>query len=152
MATNFLWGAVGSKMALLTTELNALATATLTAAGPEINNSSGYQSGQLYLHLASAAFVTGNFALVYLVPSNDTAGSTYPTVTSFAAWGGANYFVGAIAINGSTAVQEETLWIPKIPLGKFKTYLATGTSGSGACPTLGATLNTLDLYPTPTQY
>lgn len=148
MTALFTWGAVGSKIALLTTEMNALATATLTAASPEINNSTGYQQGRLYLHLASAAFVAGNYALVYFVPSNDTAGSIYPTVTSAAAWGGANYFVGSIAINGSTAAQDETLFVPYIPLGKFKVYLQTG----GACPTLGATLNTLDLYPTPTQY
>lgn len=148
MATNFLWGAVGSKIALLTTEMNALAAGTLTAAGPEINNSGGFQQGLLYLHLASAAFVAGNFASVYFVPSNDTAGGTYPTVTSAAAWGGTNYYVGSIAINGSTAAQNETLFVPYIPLGKFKVYLLTG----GTPPTLGATLNTLDLYPTPSQY
>lgn len=148
MATNFLWGAVGTKIALLTTEMNSLAVGTLTAAGPEINNSTGYQAGLLTLHLGSAAFVAGNFASVYFVPSNDTAGTTYPTVTSAAAWAGANYFVGSIAINGSTAVQNETLWVPYIPLGKFKTYLLTGTG----TPTLAASGNTLDLYPTPSQY
>jgi hypothetical protein len=148
MATNFLWGPVGTVQHLLTTELNALAVATLTAAGPEINNSSGYQQGLLYLKLASAAFVAGNFASIYFVPSNDTAGTTYPTATSAAAWAGSNYFVGNIYINGSTAAQNEMLFVPYIPLGKFKTYLLTG----GACPTLGGTLNTLDLYPTPSQY
>lgn len=148
MATNFLWGAVGSKIALLTTELNALGVSTLTAASPEINNSIGYQQGLLYLHLASAAFVAGNRLDVYFVPSSDTAGTTYPTVTSLAAWGGNNYYVGSISINGSTAAQNETLFVPYIPLGKFKVYAATGAG----TPTLGATLNTLDLYPTPTQY
>lgn len=148
MPTNFLWGAVGTKIALLTTELNALTAGTLSAAGPEINNSVGYQQGLLYLRLASAAFIAGNYAAVYFVPSNDTAGTIYPTATSAAAWGGTNYFVGNIAINGSTAVQNETLFVPYIPLGKFKTYLMTG----GTPPTLGGTLNTLDLYPTPSQY
>lgn len=57
METNFLWGSVGSVIHLLTTEMNALATGTLTAAGPEINNSSGYQQGLLSLHMASAAEV-----------------------------------------------------------------------------------------------
>lgn len=148
MATNFLWGPVGSVIHLLTTEMNSLAAGTLTAAGPEINNSSGYQQGLLYLHLASAAFVAGNYCSVYFVSSSDTAGTTYPTVTSAAAWGGNNYFVGNIAINGSTAAQNETLFVPYIPLGKFKTYLLTG----GSPPTLGASGNTLDLYPTPSQY
>lgn len=148
MATNFLWGSVGTVQHLLTTEMNSLAAGTLTAAGPEINNSSGYQQGLLYLHLASAAFVAGNFVSVYFVPSNDTAGTTYPTVTSAAAWAGQNYYVGSIAINGSTAAQNETLFVPYIPLGKFKTYLLTG----GTPPTLAASGNTLDLYPTPSQY
>lgn len=148
MATNFLWGAVGAKMALLTTELNGLAVSTLTALGPEINNTSGHQFGQLYLHLASAAFVSGNAAAVYLVPSNDTAGGTYPTFTSAAAAGLGNYLAGIIQINGSTATQDEILRNVNIPLGKFKAILQTLTG----TPTLAGTLNTLDLYPTPSQY
>lgn len=148
MTAQFTWGAVGTKMALLTTELNSLAVATATAAGPEINNSSGYQLGMLYAHFASAAFVTGCFINIYLVPSNDTAGTTYPTFTSAAAGAWSNYLAGTIYINGSTAVQNEMLPDVRIPLGKFKAYAVTG----GSCPTLGATLNTVDLYPTPTQY
>lgn len=148
MATNFLWGPVGSVMNLLTTELNALAVSTLTSYGPEINNTTGYQYGQLYLHLSSAAFVAGNAAAVYLVPSFATAGTTYPTLTSAAAAGLGNYLVGIIQINGSTAAQDEILRNVNIPLGKFKTVLQTLTG----TPTLGGTLNTLDLYPTPTQY
>lgn len=148
MATNFLYGAVGAKMALLTTEMNSLAVSTLTALGPEISNTSGYQYGQLYLHLASAAFVAGNAAAVYLVPSNDTAGAIYPTFTSAAAAGLQNYLVGVIQINGSTAAQDEILRNVNIPLGKFKALLQTVTG----TPSLAATLNTLDLYPTPSQY
>ncbi len=148
MATNFLWGSVGSVMNLLTTELNALATATATAAGPEITNSSGYQLGQIYVHMGSAAFVAGNFINIYLVPSSDTAGATYPTFTSAAAGAWANYLAGTVYINGSTAVQNEILPYVTIPLGKFKAYAITG----GSCPTLAATTNTVDLYPTPTQY
>lgn len=148
MTANFLWGAVGSKMALLTTEMNGLAVSTLTAYGPEINNTGGFNTGQLYLHLASAAFVAGNAVAVYLVPSNDTAGTIYPTLTSAAAAGLGNYLVGTIQINGSTAAQDEILRNVNIPLGKFKTVLQTLTG----TPTLGGTLNTLDLYPTPTQY
>lgn len=148
MTALFTWGAVGAKMALLTTELNALAVATATAAGPEINNSSGYQLGQLTVHMASAAFVTGCFISIYLVPSNDTAGTTYPTFTSAAAGAWSNYLAGTIYINGSTAVQNEMLTDVRIPLGKFKAYAITG----GSCPTLAGTLNTVDLYPTPNQY
>lgn len=148
MVANFLWGSPGAKMALLTTELNALAVSTLTAYGPEISNTSGYQYGQLYLHLASAAFVAGNAAAVYLIPSNDTAGTIYPTLTSAAAFGSGNYLAGIIQINGSTAAQDEILRNVNIPLGKFKAVLQTLTG----TPTLAGTLNTLDLYPTPSQY
>lgn len=148
MTALFTWGAVGAKMALLTTELDGLTVSTLTALGPEINNSSGHQRGQLTLHLASAAFVAGNAVAVYLIPSNDTAGTIYPTLTSAAAAALGNYLAGIIQINGSTAAQNEILRNVDIPLGKFKAVLQTLTG----TPTLAGTLNTLDLYPTPSQY
>lgn len=149
MATNFLYGSVGTVMHLLTTELNALANGTLSAIGPQIDNSaSAYQMGQLVLTLSSAAFVAPSYASIYLVPSDDTAGSNYPTFTSAAAAALQNYLAGTIYINGSTAAQKEILPYVAIPLGKFKALLLTG----GSCPTLGATLSTLDLYPTPSQY
>lgn len=146
MSTTFSWGAVGTVAHLLTTELNSLAVATATAAGPEINNTAGTQLGQIYVHLASAAFVTGCYINIYLVPSSDAAGGTYPTFTSAAAGAWSNYLAGTIYINGSTAAQNEILTNVIIPLGKFKAYAITG----GSCPTLAGTLNTVDLYPTPT--
>jgi hypothetical protein len=148
MTAQFTWGSVGSVMNLLTTELNALAVNTLTALGPEINNSSGYQLGQLYLNLASAAFVAGNSLSVFIVPSNDTAGGSYPTLGTAAQEALANYLVGVVFIKGTTAAQKSTLPYVPIPLGKFKVFAMTNTG----TPTLGATGNTLDLYPTPTQY
>lgn len=148
MATNFLWGSVGSVMNLLTTELNALANGTLCAIGPEINNSSGHQMGQITVTLASAAFVAPSFINIYLVPSSDTNGGAYPVFTSAAAAGLSNYLVASVAINGSTAAQKEMFAYVPIPLGKFKALALTG----GSTPTLGATGNTVDLYPTPSQY
>lgn len=135
-------------MNLLTTEMNSLAVSTLTALGPEINNTAGPQLGQLYLNLASAAFVAGNYAAVYLLPSNDTAGGAYPTLGTFAQEALNNYLAGVIYIKGTTAAQKSILPYITIPSGKFKAFLATG----GACPTLASSGNTLDLYPTPTQY
>lgn len=148
MATNFLWGAVGSVMNLLTTELNSLGNGTLSALGPEINNSTGFQVGQLTITMASAAFVAPSYIAIYLVPSSDTAGAAYPTFTSAAAAALSNYLVGTVYINGSTAAQTETLNNIPIPLGKFKTLALTG----GSCPTLAASANTVNLYPTPSQY
>ncbi len=148
MATNFLYGAAGTVMNLLTTELNSLANGTLSAIGPEINNSSGYQMGQLTVTLASAAFVAPSYINIYLVPSSDTAGTAYPTFTSAAAAALSNYLVAVVYINGSTAAQKEMYPYVPIPLGKFKTLALTG----GSTPTLAASGNTVDLYPTPSQY
>lgn len=147
MATNFLFGAVGSKIALLTTEMNSLANAAGTAVGPEINNSTGYQMGQLHLHLASAAFTAASYVKVLFIPSNDTAGSIYPTTTAGASVPVGNYLAGVIYIYPSTAAQDEFLPYVNIPLGKFKAILVNNTG-----VTLAASGNTLDLYPTPTQY
>lgn len=149
MSANFLWGNTASVKNLLTTEMNALATATLTALGPEINNTNGPQLGQLTLTLASAAFVAGNYAQVYFLPSSDTAGASYAALGTLAQEALSNYLAATMYIKGTTAAQLSTLQYVVIPSGKFKTFLATG---GASCPTLGATLNTLDLYPTPTQY
>ncbi len=149
MATNFLWGNTGGVLHLLTTEMNSLATATLTGIGPEINNTNGPQLGQLYLHLASAAFVAGNYAQVYFLPSNDTAGGSYATLGTLAQEALSNYLAGTMYIKGTTAAQDPTLQFVQIPSGKFKTFLATGGT---SCPALASSGNTLDLYTTPTQY
>lgn len=148
MATNFLWGTTGAVAHLLTTEMNSLAISTLTALGPEINNTNGPQLGQLTLTLASAAFVAGNYASVYFMPSNDTAGGSYPTLGTFSTEALSNYLAGVMYIKGTTAAQLSLLTNVIIPSGKFKAFLATG----GSCPTLASSGNTLDLYPTPTQY
>jgi hypothetical protein len=148
MATNFLYGAVGTVVNLLTTELNSLANGTLTALGPEINNSSGYQMGQLHIHLASAAFVDPSYVNIYFVPSSDTAGTAYPAFHNASAANLANYLAATVYINGATAAQDETFPYVAIPLGKFKVLALTG----GSCPTLAASGNTVDIFPTPTQY
>lgn len=150
---NFIYGARGTVMHLLTTELNALATANGSALGPEIDNTTlGYQQGDLYLHIGSSslAFTVASFVKVFLLPSN--AGATYPTYTSGASYklAESNYLVGSIYINPATQaanVVEE--WLPNVPIpdGKFKCVLV---NVSGV--TLPATLNTLDLYPSPTTF
>lgn len=149
MATNFLYGAVGSVVHLLTTELNSLANGTLSAIGPEVGAANNVQMGQLYVHLASAAFVAPSYINIYLVPSSTTAsGATYPTFTSAAAAALSNYLVATVYINGSTAAQDEIFPYVPIPLGFYKCLALTG----GSTPTLASSGNTVDLYPTPTQY
>jgi hypothetical protein len=155
VATNFLWGPVGTVIHLLTTELNTLADGSGSAYGPEVGATTDYQLGQLYLHIASnsLAFTATSRMDVFLVPSSTTAsGATYPTYTSGASYklAESNYFVGSIAINPATQsanVVDEVLPDIRIPLGFFKAILV-----SHAGVTLPGSGNTLDLYPTPTQY
>jgi hypothetical protein len=107
MATNFLWGGVGTVIHLLTTELNSLADGSGSAYGPEVGVANDYQLGMLYLHIASnsLAFTGTSRVDVFLVPSTTTAsGATYPTYASGASYklAESNYLVGSIAINPAT--------------------------------------------------
>lgn len=151
MATNFLWGAVGSVVNLLTTELNSLANAAGTALGPEVNNTAAgigaYQMCQLTVHLASAAFTATSYIYVMFVLSMNTAGNTYPTTTTPASVPIGNYLADTIYIYPSTAAQDEAKQGVLMPVGKFKTIAVNKTG-----VTLGASGNTVDAYPTPTQY
>lgn len=154
MATNFLWGSVGSTLNLLTTEMNSLANAAGTAYGPEVGGNNEPQRAMLALHLASnsSAFTAASYVSVYLVPSITTlTGGTYPTYTSGTTpkYSG-NGFVGNININPATQaanVVDEILPNVIIPLGFFKTILI---NNSGV--TLPASGNTLNAILTPTQY
>lgn len=155
MATNFLWGSVGTVVNLLTTELNSLADGSGTAYGPEVGQANDYQSGMLHLHLASnsLAFTSSSYVKVFAVQSITTAsGATYPTYTSGSSYklAESNYLLGNIFINPATQsanVVDENLWIPYWPLG-FKKIILVNKTGV----TLPASGNTLDFYPTPTQY
>lgn len=149
MVQNVNWGNVGAVKHLLTTEMNSLLGSTLSALGPEIDNTNGPQIGQLALSLASAAFAAGNYVNVYFLPSNDLAGGSYKTLGTFSQESGAlsNYLAATIYIKGTTAAQLEVFANVQLPAGKFKAFVATG----GACPTLASSGNTLDLYPTQTQ-
>lgn len=154
MATNFLWGSVGSTLNLLTTELNSLANNAGTAYGPEVGGANSPQRAMLALHIASSslAFTASSFVSVYLVPSITTlTGGTYPKYTSGTTpvYSG-NGFVGNININPATQsanVVDEVLPGVIIPLGFFKTILI-----SSAGVTLPASGNTLNAILTPSQY
>lgn len=155
MATSFLWGAVGSAYNLLTTEMNSLASGSITALGPEIDNTTNaWQQGKLHLHFASSslALTSSSLANVYFLSSN--AGSSYPNFTSGASpvLSRTNYLVGSIQLFPATlssAVLDEWLEGVFIPPGKFKTVLEYIGGGAGTLPASG---NTLDIFPTPSQY
>jgi hypothetical protein len=155
VATNFLWGPVGTVIHLLTTELNSRVDGEGTPYGPEVGVANDPQLGQLSLHIASnsLAFTGTSRVDVFFVSSITTAsGATYPTYTSGTSYklAESNYFVGSIAINPATQsanVVDEVLPDVRIPAGFFKAILVNHTG-----VTLPASGNTLDLYPTPTQY
>lgn len=152
MPANFLWGARQTAYALLTTELNALATANGSAFGPEIDNlTNKWQLGDLNLKLASSslAFTAASYLSVYFVITAD--GTNYPKYTSGASWKlASNYLAANIRIHPATLAAEviyEAVRGVLIPSAKFKTVVV---NNSGV--TLPATGNTLDLVPTPESY
>lgn len=154
MSNNFLWGPVGTVIHLLTTELNTLASLAGSAYGPEVGGATKEQMGQLYLHIASnsLAFTAASSVAVYLVSSTTLAsGATYPTYTSGTTpkYSG-NGFVGSIQVNPATQsanVVDEILNGIIIPAGFYKAILINNLGVA-----LPASGNTLDLYPTPSQY
>lgn len=154
MATNFLWGNVGSTLNLLTTELNSLANGAGAGYGPEVGGNNSPQRAQLSLHIASSslAFTAASYVSVYLVPSITTlTGGTYPTyVSGTTPFYSGNGFVGNINISPHTQsanVVDEVLPGIIIPLGFWKTILINNTGVA-----LPASGNTLNAILTPTQY
>lgn len=152
MSSNFLWGPVGTVIHLLTTELNSLASAAGAAYGPEVGGATKEQEGMLYLHIASNSTTFAGGVAVYLVPSTTGAsGATYPTYTSGASYKySGNGYVGTVQITpaaNSANVVDEVFPGIKIPAGFFKCILVNNSGFA-----LPASGNTLDLYPTPTQY
>lgn len=150
-----LWDPAGSILNLLTTQLDSLASGSLTVLGPEIDNTTlGWTLGRLRFHIASSslALVSTSRVDVFFVPSN--AGSNYPTITAGSSpkIATANYFAGSIQLFPATlssATLDEYLDLVSIPQGKFKTALLYIGGGAAGLPSSG---NTLDLIPTPLGY
>lgn len=150
MVLPFLWGGIQTPYAALTNaELASLVNGSLSAltATALDNSTNKYLLGYASVQLGSAAFVTGGLINLYIVPPIDLTGSTYPTFTSAAAAGLANYFAGSLYVNGSTAAQKENIPNILIPPGKFKCCALTF-----GFPTLAASGNQIDLYPTTIAY
>lgn len=153
--TDFTYGTRPGAVALLTTELNALTTATLTAFGPVItpgtttNLTVRHLRGDLIFKLASSslALTATSFLAVYFVPAID--GTNYPKLSGNNL-AKSNYRVGTIALYPATLSAEviyEGILGVSIPNVPFKAVLE---NLSGV--TLPASGNTLDLYPQALAY
>ena len=144
------YGTRPGAVALLTTELNTLGTATFTPFGPVItpgtttNLTIRALRGDLVFKLASSslALTTSSFVTVYFVPALD--GTNYPKLSGNNL-AETNYFVGNIRFYPGTLTTEviyEGLQGVPIPNAPFKTVLKNSLG-----VTMPASGNTLDLYP-----
>lgn len=152
---DFIHGTRPGIVALLTTELNALANGGVSAFGPVItpgttgNLTVRHLRGDLALKIASnsLAFTATSFVAVYFVPAID--GTNYPKLSG-ANLARANYRVGSIAIYPATASAEviyEGVLSVAIPNAPFKVVLENLTGVA-----LPASGNTLDLFPQAMAY
>ena len=153
--TDFIYGTRPGAVPLLTTELNALASAGVSAFGPVItpgtttNLTVRHLRGDLLFKMASSslALTATSFVAVYFVPAID--GTNYPKLSG-SNLARANYRVGTIALYPATLSAEviyEGVLSVRIPNVVFKTVLEN-LSGV-ALPASG---NTLDLYPQAINY
>lgn len=129
--------AYGSAANALTTELDALANGSYTAASAEINNSSDlYLFNDLELTVTFGSAPTVNNPIeMYLIPSIDG--------TNFADGGGAvaparNLYVGSFLLRAVTTAQRCLLRGVPLPPGKYK-YVAKNGSGQ-AFPASGSVI------------
>src|SRR5882672_7849001 len=127
------------KHLLSNTELASLVKSTLTILGPEIDNTGGPTQGQISVSLASAAFIAGNYITICFMPSDDMAGSGYPTIGTYANEAIQNYMPQQIGIKGSTAAQKANMQGVQIPNGKFKCFAFTDPN----CPNLANSTQTI---------
>lgn len=157
MATNFLWGGVGSPATVLQNELNNLANGSATAYSAEQGGASQPQLATLWLHIASNSntYTTASRMDVYIVPSTTpgSASGTYPSFTSGASYklAASNYLAASIYIDPATfssAVVDETYPYVLIPAGYYKIILVN--QSGFAFPANNN--STLTLITTPTQY
>lgn len=153
--TDFIYGTRPGAIAVLTTQLDALASGALSAAGPAItpgtttNLNVRVPRGDLILKLASStlALTATSFVAVYFLTAID--GTNHPKISGNNV-ARSNYRVGTIALYPATlsteVIYEGVLGV-RIPNVPFKVALENLTG-----VTLPASGNTLDLYPQALAY
>ena len=140
MTTAFGWAAPEAIQNALTTELNALANGSYTAASAAIDNEAGlYQFMDVWLHLVSLTPVAGQAIGLYLLPSLDS-GTTYQDGGA-AVVPPAESVIWAFSLTATATAKERVGVNILIPPLKFKLVVGNLTITSGVA--LAATLNTL---------
>lgn len=140
MANIAKWNAPSAVVTLLSTELNALADGTLSAASGAVNNDSNLDMlGDLELVLASLSPGANPYIDIFIAESVD--GTNYPTPSAAdarlqLAMKLCTFFLGVTAATAQRITVREI----KLPPAKFKVYL-----DPHAGVALGATGNTLKL-------
>jgi len=134
--------AAGTLTSLLTTQLNSLASGSLTALGAEFDNTSGlYLFGDFQLDVTFASAPTVNTPVtLYLVPEPD--GSNYNFGGSSAAWAG--FIVGGWQMMNINTQQLLTIRGIPLPPTKFKIQVLNATNQ--AMPSSGTTVKMLPYY------
>ena len=122
---------VASIASLLTTELNALTSTSLSALGTEYDNATGlYVEGLFELLVTFGTGPTaGETVDLYLVPASD--GTNYADGSSSVV--SDNHFIGSFVVRSVTSAQRIVLReIVKLPPLKFKVHVKNNTSQSMA--------------------
>lgn len=127
----------------LSTELNTLANAGITALSPEIiNDSAGtrfpYMEVELVLAAQGVARAAGAFCALYLVPEVDD--TNYPDVATSTTGNEfmAKYYIDSFPLDAATTARRFAVRQIDLPPGRFKLALSNNTGQA-----LAATGNTL---------
>lgn len=141
MSTTFKWAAAWtSRSTVLTTELNALTSATASAVGTAIDNTSNLDEwGACDIVLASLNPTAGAYLQLFLVQSID--GTTYEDPATTSTNPGYMQSVAVVSVTTGSAAKRIMTAPFRLPPGKFK-FVLLNKSGVN----LGATLNTVTLY------
>jgi hypothetical protein len=134
------WGNVSSVVSLLTTELNALGSATASAASAAIANQTNLDVyADIGLHLASLSPAAGAYGALYILEALD--GSTYPSATGSVLRNQPQQMLCTFQLD-TTAATAQDLVVRNVllPPGSFKVVY-----DNQAGVALGATGNTVKM-------
>lgn len=131
--------APASPLSVLTTELNALANNTASAASATIANATNKDLyADLWVHLASLTPAAGGYLTLYILESID--GSTFPAATGSVLRNQPTHVLATMQLNPAVGAQDVVVRNVLLPPADFKIVL---DNQSGVA--LAGTLNTVKL-------